>query len=40
MEKYKFIKKIEQLINSQDVATLQTMSPFMKWVPKKKFKIK
>ncbi|MBP2098762.1 hypothetical protein [Enterococcus rivorum] len=35
MEKYKFIKKIEQLINSQDVATLQTMSPFMKWVPKK-----
>ena len=35
MEKYKFIKKIEQLINSQDIATLQTMSPFMKWVPKK-----
>ncbi|MGL4588729.1 MAG: hypothetical protein ACRCUP_00605 [Mycoplasmatales bacterium] len=35
MSKFKFIKKIEQMISPKDIATLQTIAPLNKYVPKK-----
>ena len=35
MQKYAFIKKVEQMINPKDIATLQMLAPLSKMIPKR-----
>ena len=35
MSNYDFIKKVEQLIKPKDIATLQSLAPFTKFIPRK-----
>ncbi|MDP2813716.1 MAG: hypothetical protein Q8N92_04625, partial [Erysipelotrichaceae bacterium] len=35
MSKYKFIKKVEEMIKTEDIATLRLIGPLLKYVPGK-----